>query len=272
VLLPLYVGSFIVYFGLWLRERLRNEGAPASLGWMTAGHWSAGPALPWLAALTVIGALSILLYTGSEVMIVKARALWHTNWLPVNLFLTALLASVSAILFLQRWVTGSETRDYRFVLQLFLVSLILAALGALGWAVSGWLLDGVSFNEALRLVQQFGYWQLLFVASSLLGVLLVLATLALLRRPQAMHHAWLLAPVALLAAWSFRWAVLMDVQAVPKYGAGLYPYELPLGSDGLLGIIGTFGLWVAVLIILTSLVAWGGNALNAGNAREVAHG
>lgn len=273
VLLPLYIGSFLAYVAVWLRERVRHDNSPGWLGWLAAGRWSGRRVLPWLAALTVLNAFGILLYTGSEVMIVEARALWHTGWLPINLALTALLASVSAIAFLQRWVTGAAPRDTRFVLQLMLASLLLTALGAGGWALSGWLFDGVSFNEALRLVEAFGYWQLLFVGSSVVGVLLVAATLVMLNRPQAMHNAWLLAPVALLAAWSFRWAVLMDVQTVPKYGAGLYPYELPLGSDGLLGMLGTFGLWTAVLIGLISLVAWGVNTDNAGNAREAStHG
>lgn len=269
ILLPLYFGAVVAYALLWQREQQRRRGAGT---WLAAGDWSARPLLPWLAGVTVAAALGILLYTGSEIRIVEARPLWHTHWLPVNLFLTALVASLGAIVFLQRWVTGGEPAEQRFTLWLFLAALVLTALGAAGWAAGGWLTDGVSFAEAMRLFRQFGYWQLLFYGSGLVGILLLAATVTLLRRPGALGLAWLLAPVALLAAWSFRWAVLMDVQTVPKYGAGLYPYELPLGSDGLLGIVGTFGLWAAVLVILTSIATWGSTLSHAGNIREVAHG
>src|SRR5690606_8092515 len=40
----------------------------------------------------------------------------------------------------------------------------------------------------------------------------------------------------------------MSVQGVPKYGAGLYLYSMPLGGDGLLGILGMFGLCLALLV------------------------
>jgi len=44
---------------------------------------------------------------------------------------------------------------------------------------------------------------------------------------------------------------LMSVQGVPKYGAGLYIHSMPLGSNGLLGMVGVFGLCVALLAVIT---------------------
>ena len=58
----------------------------------------------------------------------------------------------------------------------------------------------------------------------------------------------LVALVMLGSAWVFRWVVFMSVQGVPKYGAGLYLYSMPLGGDGLLGILGMFGLCLALLV------------------------
>ena len=55
----------------------------------------------------------------------------------------------------------------------------------------------------------------------------------------------------LAAAWIFRWVVLMSVQGVPKYGAGLYLYDMPWGSDGLLGMIGVLGLCAALMAAVT---------------------
>jgi tetrathionate reductase subunit C len=53
------------------------------------------------------------------------------------------------------------------------------------------------------------------------------------------------------AAWIFRWVVFMSVQGVPKYGAGLYLYDMPWGSDGLLGMVGVLGLCVALIAAVT---------------------
>jgi tetrathionate reductase subunit C len=41
---------------------------------------------------------------------------------------------------------------------------------------------------------------------------------------------------------------------VPKTGAGFYEYALPAGPDGLMGIVGTAGLWLFLLILMTALL------------------
>lgn len=252
ILLPAYVGVLFVYGLLWQRERVRDSHAPGWLAWLGRGNWSGRKLLPVAAAATVVLALSILLYTGSEVMVVRARVLWHTLWLPVNLALTALVGALGGVLLLQHWCAGCAQAEAGrpFANRLLLAALLLTTLCALGWAASGMLLGGASFNEALRLFQQYGYWKLLFIASVVVGLVLVAGSMQALRSPVWLERSWLRGALALLAAWSFRWAVLMDVQTVPKYGAGLYPYQLPLGSDGLLGIAATFGLWAAMLMLL----------------------
>lgn len=238
LILPVFLTGLFGYFLLWQ--------------WGQGFKMTAVLRRP-LALAMLVGGLGILLYTGSEVVVVKARALWNTQWLIVNLAATALMATSAAILFVQAKVLRAEPVEQQLALRLFLAATTLTGLGALGWALTGWWLASPSFIEFTRLLSQFAYWQSVFVASVVVGLGLLLATLAMLQRPHRIVYAVWLAPFALLAAWSFRWAVLMDVQSVPKYGAGLYPYELPLGSDGLLGIVGIFGLWLAVLIILPSL-------------------
>ncbi|PWD19100.1 tetrathionate reductase subunit C, partial [Salmonella enterica subsp. enterica serovar Weslaco] len=42
----------------------------------------------------------------------------------------------------------------------------------------------------------------------------------------------------------------IQVQTVPKFNAQFNPYSLPGGTDGWLAILGTFGLWIALLIII----------------------
>ena len=49
-------------------------------------------------------------------------------------------------------------------------------------------------------------------------------------------------------------AQAIDGQTVPKTGAGFYVYALPAGSDGLLGILGTAGLWLFLLLVITAVL------------------
>ncbi|HBZ74493.1 MAG TPA: tetrathionate reductase subunit C, partial [Leclercia adecarboxylata] len=61
--------------------------------------------------------------------------------------------------------------------------------------------------------------------------------------------------VAILC-WTLRWTVLMGGQIIPKFNALMNDYSLPMGTDGLLAIIGTFGLWLALAVVLGECVTW----------------
>ena len=54
----------------------------------------------------------------------------------------------------------------------------------------------------------------------------------------------------------FRWVVLMDVQHVARNSAGFHHYGIPAGSSGLLGIVGTFGLWLAAILLIELFIPW----------------
>jgi tetrathionate reductase subunit C len=47
---------------------------------------------------------------------------------------------------------------------------------------------------------------------------------------------------------------MMEVQTLPNYDAGPYPYSLPIGPNGLLGILGMLGLWLAIATVVTELL------------------
>lgn len=49
--------------------------------------------------------------------------------------------------------------------------------------------------------------------------------------------------------WTLRWTVLMGGQIIPKFNVLMNDYSLPMGTDGL-AIIGTFGLWLALAVVL----------------------
>jgi len=272
IILPVFLLGLLGYYALWQRDQFIVSGAPRLLRLWTAGEWSGHVPRLVCAAVMILGATGILVYTGAEVMIVKARALWHTPWMIPNFALTATLASLAAILFVQAKILDSTQNDQRFVLRLFVVALALTGLGAAGWAIHGMLADTVSYTEFARLISDFAYWKIVFALSFIVGLGLLVAAAWMLRTPYGVAHAWGLAPLALLAAWSFRWAVLMDVQSVPKYGAGLYPYDLPLGGDGLMGIIGTFGLWLTLIIIIAGVMNARRDDRETTQIPEVTHG
>ncbi|WP_018717916.1 NrfD/PsrC family molybdoenzyme membrane anchor subunit [Arhodomonas aquaeolei] len=261
LLLPAYVAALLAYAVAWQ-------------------HWRGGAgrrrtALALAVVLAVL-ALAVLVYTGAEVMIVRARLLWHTYWLPLNFALTALVGAVGAVLFTLRWSGVASGDDYWLANRVQLAALVATAAAAVGWAVTGALGlgagGGASFAEALRLAVEQPFWRVMYAGSAAVGGLLIAGTALALRRPALLAHSWWLSVPALLCTWSFRWVVFINVQTVPKYGAGLYPYELPLGSDGLLGIVATFGLWVAVVIIVSTVAARWPQGPAAAAPREVAHG
>lgn len=194
-------------------------------------------------------AVSILVYTGAEVMVVRARPLWNTRLLPWNFAVTGWLAALGAMLLVGRWLPGGlGAMPMELLRRLGISALVLVVLGVLVWVATGSLGLDPSFPAALRLFEDFPVWRLSLLGAVLSGVLM----LVMLARPAARlggaGYSLLVALVMLGSAWVFRWVVFMSVQGVPKYGAGLYLYSMPLGGDGLLGILGMFGLCLALLV------------------------
>ena len=86
-LLPVFVVLSLAFAGLWW---LRKPGL-----------------LRLVAVLLALSALSILTYTGGEMMVVRARPLWATAFLPINLALTGMLGTLGAVLLVARWLPAS---------------------------------------------------------------------------------------------------------------------------------------------------------------------
>ncbi len=255
--IPLYLGGLMLYAWLALRPTLQEmaEEGGRLANWYRrlayGGHDSRG-ALAVAAGLAGVGALLVLLYTGMEVMVVKARPLWDTPFLPVQFAVTALAGAVGLVLVLER-LLGTATLDASVRLNRVLAATQAAAL-AVGAAWLALSLSGLSpaHAEALAQVAPSAAWRLtaLWAAGS------ALLTLGLaLKLP---HGGLLAGLIAIHSAWMMRWTVFIGGQEIPKTGAGYYSYELPLGHDGLLGIVGTAGLWIFLFILLTNVLSWGG--------------
>jgi tetrathionate reductase subunit C len=252
--IPLYLGGLFLYAWLALRPTLAGLSATPGpvgrlAGWLAMGGHESRRALIAAAVLTGVGAALVALYTGAEVMVVRARPLWHTPLLPLQFLVTAFAGAVGLTLLFNRFAGAHPDPDATVRLSRVLAAsqLVALAVGAL-WLALG--LTGVSETHARALAEMGGAfnWQVTAVWAA--GSALLTLYLAL-RHP---GRGLLIGLLALHAAWMMRWTVFIGGQAIPKTGAGLYQYHLPLGQDGLLGILGTAGLWVALLVLITTLL------------------
>ncbi|MDN0086032.1 tetrathionate reductase subunit TtrC [Yersinia nurmii] len=192
-----------------------------------------------LSILTALSALSILMYTGREVSVLRAQPLWFTLWLPLFIFLTAMQA-VPSLLALWLW---RQPQVQRYLARWQLVSLLFLALVTLLWA-SG------STLSAAALRQWASGHPLTAAAPLLIGLMLLGLALLNLTRRLSIGAVILQSLLAMVLCWMVRWLLLMQSQTLPKYNVLTHPYQLSLGTDGLLAIIGTFGLWVTLIIAL----------------------
>ncbi len=232
VLIPIFITLVILFSLFWW---MRKDGAMRLLG-----------------ILLIFSGLSILLYTGSEVMVIRARPLWNTMFLPINFALTGWLAALGAMLFVARWLPGG-LMQYPTALwrRLALWAVSLLAISALAWLVMGIMGKDPSYPAAVEIFTSYPTWRLSLYGSLALAAFIVMCLSVGAQRYSHGFYSLLCSVVMMVAAWVFRWIVLMSIQSVPKYGAGLYLHEMPLGSDGLLGIISVFGLCIALLAIVT---------------------
>lgn len=253
--IPLYLGGLLLYAWLCLRPQLAAL-AQAETGTRLATLYRAlaygghdnRPAIKLAALVTALGAVLILLYTGMEVMVVQARALWNTPLLPLLLAVTAFtggLGMTALFAAATRQYAGAPLLNGGIALTQWLLLALLAA-----WLASG--LTGISpaAAEALAAVRASAGWAITF-AWLLAATLLTLWVAH--RQPRSLV---LVALLALHSAWALRWVVLMGGQAIPKMGSAFHTYSLTLTPDGLIGIVGTAGLFLAIYIVLTSFIPW----------------
>ncbi len=261
--LPLYVVSVLGLAWLVWRTPLRATAARPGLGGriarlVTLGDWQSPRLLVRLVALAALAAaLAIMVYTGSEVAILKGRPLWHTAWLPVFFVSTALFGAAGLVLLLNRFAGRRAPQVDRQMLLALLAAVLATGLVAAGWLAEGLINRGSSVAAALDSVRYSPDWRGTALWGLLAGLALLFGTALLLLRPGLRGGgAWLLGLLGLHTAWMARWVVLMDVQTVARHSAGYHHYGIAAGSQGWLGIIGTFGLWLALLLVIDLLVPW----------------
>lgn len=250
--IPVYLAGLLMYGWLTFRPDLarhgRSAGKLARVAALLAlgGHESRG-ALKAAAALALVGAALVALYTGVEVAVVRARPLWNTPLLPLQFLVTAFAGAVGLVLLFNRFSARDPLATRRLSRLLAATQALVLAIGVL------WLLLGITglsqvHARALAEVAASDNWQL----AAVWAVAATVATLLLAwKRPGSGLMAGLL---ALHSAWMIRWSIFIGGQEIPKTGAGYYTYSLPLGPEGLLGIVGTAGLWIFLFVLITTVL------------------
>lgn len=232
VMIPIFVGLTLLFSALWW---MRKDGA-----------------LKAVAILLILSCLGVLVYTGSEIMVIRSRPLWNTIFVPLNLALTGWLGALGFMQLIARWLPGGmEDFPAEAWRRLGLICLALLALCGAAWAASGLLGFDASFEAAKELFSTYPSWRASLIGSVVMALILVIAMSAAPQRLCNGPYSFICALFIMTAAWVFRWTLFMGVQTVPKYGAGLYLQSLPLGSEGLLGMIGILGLFIAFAAVVT---------------------
>lgn len=210
----------------------------------------------WLALASAICAMGLLLYTGREVSVVRARPVWFSYAFGLAMFFSALQTFFALLIV----AAGNDFQHQKRLAKWQLSALILLAVVIAIW-VSGDTLSGSAIRQWLMISPSARHYAIGWLALWLIA--LCLAALAL-RHPQGMPVRVVLAVSAMALCWLMRWTLLIQVQTIPKFNAQFNPYTLPTGADGWLAILGTFGLWIALLIIVSETVN--------GLARRMQHG
>ncbi|HCK01100.1 MAG TPA: tetrathionate reductase subunit TtrC [Serratia grimesii] len=244
--LPLFTLLVVSYFVLLLRNQLRPKTLPFWARWlMFRPAWREETWLRWVALATLVSAASILLYTGREVSILRSQPLWFSLWLPWLLLLTAMQA-VSPLL--AYWLSQDVQWQPRLA-RYQAVTLVLLCLSCLGWWV-----DGSASSSALHQLSTQGMvWWMAGIAFVAMTLLLLVLTGRMSNQRLSANGLLGQSVVALLLCWGVRWMLLMQTQTLPKFNVVANPYVLPLGSEGLLAILGTLGLWIALIIGIREL-------------------
>ena len=260
--LPVFSGLAVITAWLYLRQdliALRNQPGKVLplLSKLSLGEWQISRrAMLMISTITVLSGITIALYTGAEIAVVQSRSLWHQPASPILWFVTSFMGAVGFSLLI--WLLlPNESKvltagDINLLKKSMITSSALTLILLPIWA---------SNNSAFSL---YSSDQWVYNIALLTFVVLCCAVLAFIifqdsktSTPFYFRRIFALSCMSLTAlasAWLIRWFTIMEVQTIAKFDAGLYPYQLTMDGNGLIGIIGMFGLWLALALLGSELV------------------
>ncbi|MCG9699274.1 polysulfide reductase NrfD [Vibrio natriegens] len=260
--LPVFSGLAVMTAWLYLRQDLTNlREQPGKilplLSKLSFGEWQISrKAMLMISMITVFSGLTIALYTGAEIAVVQSRSLWHQPASPILWFVTAFMGAVGFALLiwllLPNYSKSLSSGDTNLMKKSVLMSGGLTLILMPIWASNN---STFSLYSSDQWVQNIALLTLIILGS----VLLAFITLRDSKTSTSSHFRRIfglscMSLTSLASAWLVRWFTIMEVQTIAKFDAGLYPYQLTMNGNGWLGIIGMFGLWLALALLGSELV------------------
>lgn len=262
--LPTYVTLLLVYAWLIYRPGMHQQSKQQTgiisrlLGLLSFGGTPAPAAIKKIGLLTLVAATLVALYTGAEVAIVATRPLWHTPMMPLLFIVTGISSATGLSLILNRLLANNNSMVNQQLSKILINSLGLTLLLQFIWYISGVVGFSPSGMVLQRLATEYNP-----ASFTLLWLVICTITPLMLALLKPEPTVWVTGLLTIAGGWLFRWSMFIDGQRIPKTGAGFYDYPVPLGTEGLLGILGTVGLWIFLVILITSFLPWQGDKQNS---------
>ncbi|WP_282174342.1 NrfD/PsrC family molybdoenzyme membrane anchor subunit [Vibrio diabolicus] len=260
--LPVFSGLAVITAWLYLRQDLINlRDQPGKvlplISKLSLGEWELSrKAMLMVSAITVLSGITIAVYTGAEIAVVKSRSLWHQPASPVLWFVTAFMGSVGFALLIwlllpsqSKTLTSGDTNLLKkSVVTSGVLTLILLPI----WASNN---SAFSLYSSEQWIQNIALLTLVILGSIIFALMTMRNTKSsTTSRMHRVMSTFCLSLITLASAWLIRWFTIMEVQTIAKFDAGLYPYQLTVDGNGWIGIIGMLGLWLALALLGSELV------------------
>ncbi|MGU3811384.1 NrfD/PsrC family molybdoenzyme membrane anchor subunit [Vibrio diabolicus] len=260
--LPVFSGLAVVTAWLYLRQdlfNLRNQPGKVLplISKLSLGEWVLSRrAMLMVSAITVLSGITIAVYTGAEIAVVKSRSLWHQPASPILWFVTAFMGAVGFALLIwlllpsqSKTLTSSDTNLLKkSVVTSGVLTLILLPI----WASNN---SAFSLYSSEQWIQNIALLTLVILGSIIFALMTMRnAKSSTTSRMHRVMGTFCLSLITLASAWLIRWFTIMEVQTIAKFDAGLYPYQLTIDGNGWIGIIGMLGLWLALALLGSELV------------------
>ncbi|MGI3064594.1 NrfD/PsrC family molybdoenzyme membrane anchor subunit [Vibrio diabolicus] len=260
--LPVFSGLAVVTAWLYLRQdllNLRNQSGRVLplISKLSLGEWVLSRrAMLMVSAITVLSGITIAVYTGAEIAVVKSRSLWHQPASPILWFVTAFMGAVGFALLIwlllpsqSKTLTSGDTNLLKkSVVTSGVLTLILLPI----WASNN---SAFSLYSSEQWIQNIALLTLVILGSIIFALMTMRnAKSSTTSRMHRVMGTFCLSLITLASAWLIRWFTIMEVQTIAKFDAGLYPYQLTIDGNGWIGIIGMLGLWFALALLGSELV------------------
>ncbi|HHF3019875.1 TPA: NrfD/PsrC family molybdoenzyme membrane anchor subunit [Vibrio diabolicus] len=260
--LPVFSGLAVVTAWLYLRQdliNLRNQPGKVLpiISKLSLGEWVLSRrVMLMVSAITVLSGITIAVYTGAEIAVVKSRSLWHQPASPILWFVTAFMGAVGFALLIWLLLPSQSkiltSGDTRLLKKSVVISGVLTLILLPVWASNN---SAFSLYSSEQWIQNIALLTLVILGSIIFAFMTMRDTKSsTTSRIHRVIGSLCLSWITLASAWLIRWFTIMEVQTIAKFDAGLYPYQLTVDGNGWIGIIGMLGLWLALVLLASELI------------------